>query len=289
MPSIPVVAAYSLLACVCLAQEPSKPSFDVVSIRPASGQFTILPNGTGVLGAMQGGPGSTDPELLRGTGVTVFNLLSRAYGRLKRYQVSGPLWITTTRFDVAAKIPPGTTKDQVGLMLQRMLEERFRLMAHHEMREFPAYNLVTAKGGLKLRESIPTDACAMGARPAGGSCPDVSYRAGIARSAGNGPPMALSGGQGSARHISGRAATFTTLTNMLEGQLGGPIVIDETGLMGAYDFRLDFAAPNGNPGDDVPFPSLFAALEQDFGLKLQSTKTKVDVLVIDHVEPPSEN
>jgi uncharacterized protein (TIGR03435 family) len=76
---------------------------------------------------------------------------------------------------------------------------------------------------------------------------------------------------------------------MIESQLGGPIVIDKTGLTGNYDYRIEFAALNGNPADDTPLPTLFEALEKDFGLKLESVKTSIDVIVVDHIEPASEN
>src|SRR5580704_12455909 len=149
----PVIASCAILSGFCFAQEPVKPDFEVVSIRPARGQPTVLPTGMRVIGAMQGGPGTSDPERLNGNGVTPFALISRAFGGLKRYQISGPTWINNTRYDLNAKIPPGASKEQVELMFQSMLEDRFKLKVHHESQEHTAYNLTIAKGGLKLRES----------------------------------------------------------------------------------------------------------------------------------------
>jgi uncharacterized protein (TIGR03435 family) len=290
MRSLLVFAAFLLLACsVSSAQDsPAKPSFEVVSIRPGNGQPITLASGMRAVGAMQGGPGSADPERLTGNSVTVRSLLTRAFG-VKIYQISGPAWIQTSPFDIAAKIPPGATKEQFNLMLQQMLEERFSMKLHHMAKEVPAFNLVVAKGGLKLRDSVSTDNCAMGARPAGGSCPEgASYQNGIMLSK-EPKGMAAMAPRGSARIITGRAAALSVLANIMEGQLGGPLVIDKTGLPEAYDFRIEFAAPTASPDDDTPLPSLFTAVEKDLGLKLESTKTSIDVLVIDHIEQPSEN
>jgi uncharacterized protein (TIGR03435 family) len=285
----PVIAIVVIPIGFCFAQEPSKPSFEVVSIRPTSGQPTVLASGMRVVGAMQGGPGTADPERLNGNGVTPFAMISRAFG-LKRYQILGPPWINSTRYDLNAKIQPGATKEQVDLMFQSMLEDRFRLKIHHETQEHAAYNLTIAKGGVKLRGSMPTDTCAMGARPAGGTCPDTQYPTGIARSSDDSRPMATGCCAGATQQrLNGRSTPIATLANMIESQLGGPIVIDKTGLTGNYDYRIEFAALNGNPADDTPLPSLFEALEKDFGLKLESVKTSIDVVVVDHIEPASEN
>ena len=153
----------ALVIVSAAAQEPSaKPSFEVVSIRPVPDGEMFPP---------QGGPGSSDPERFTAKNILAKVLLFRAYA-VKNYQVSGPGWFDTARYDIAAKIPPGATEEQFDLMLQQMLEERFKLKLHHTTKEFPAYNLVLAKGGLKLKASMPTDACALGVRPDGKSCPE---------------------------------------------------------------------------------------------------------------------
>lgn len=95
---------------------------------------------------------------------------------------------------------------------------------------------------------------------------------------------------GAARQsLTARSTPIATLANMIENQLRGPIVIDKTGLTGNYDYRIEFAAVNANPADDTPLPTLFEALEKDLGLKLESVKTSIDVVIIDHIEPASEN
>jgi uncharacterized protein (TIGR03435 family) len=101
--------------------------------------------------------------------------------------------------------------------------------------------------------------------------------------------MATMSPKGSARIMTGRDALMSTLASMLEGQLGGPLVIDKTGLSDFYDYRFEFVSPTATADDDTPLPSLFTALEKDLGLKLESTKTSIDVLIVDRIEQPSEN
>jgi uncharacterized protein (TIGR03435 family) len=270
----------------CLAQE-AKPEFEVVSIRPGSDKPVVV-NGMAIVGAMQGGPGSSDPERLTGNSVALRDLVLRAYG-VNLHQLSGPGWIETTRYDVNAKIPPGTTRDEFKLMLQGMLEDRFKLKLHHETRDVRAYNLVVAKGGLKLRDFVSTDACSAGNRPVGGTCREGAvYQSGIMKSAGTERSLLSLSPPGPSRIISGSATQLSVLARMLEPALGGSIVADKTGLTDKFNLRFEFASPTFTGQDDTPLPTLFMALE-DAGLKLESVRTSLDVLVIDHIERPSEN
>lgn len=231
------------------AQEPSlQPSFEVVSIRPGSGRQTDLGNGFRVLGAIQGGPGSSDPERLSGNSVSIKSLVLRAYG-VKNYQVRGPAWIDDARYDIQAKVPAGVSRNQLDLIFQRMLQERFHLRMH-------------------LRDSVSADVCAAGARPLPGRCPEgVPYQAGMRAAAGSGKPLLMVAPQGSGRILTGMAVPISQLASVLEGQLGGTVVTDRTGLGGVYDLRLEFVSPTAIGQDETRFPSLFTAVEKTLGLK----------------------
>jgi uncharacterized protein (TIGR03435 family) len=227
-----------------------------------------------------------------GTHNTGVKALIMAAYRLEGYQISGPGSIDS-RWDVLANVAAGATREQVNLMLQGLLEDRFHLKFHHEMKEFKAYNLTIAKGGLKLKDSIPTDTCSMGSRLASGPpCPPMSEQFGIAKAVGSGavkmtssPLTGLS---------AGRNIHISLLARMLRTELGNTIVIDKTGLAGTYNVRMQFAMadvrPNQAPQDDSPLPSVFTALEQQLGLKLEPTKTMVEMTIIDHIDStPTEN
>ena len=200
----PIAIPALFLSSYCVAQPPTKPVFEAVSIRPGSGR-PVEVKGMLIVGMMQGGPGTPDPERLTGNSVSLRDLVLSAYG-VSRQQLAGPGWIETTGYNINAKIPPGTTKDQFRLMLQAMLEDRFKLKLHHETRSIPAYNLVVAKGGLKLRDSVSLDACSAGARPIGGTCRESAiYQSGIMKSAGTEQTMLSMSPPGPSRIISGRA------------------------------------------------------------------------------------
>jgi uncharacterized protein (TIGR03435 family) len=295
-PRLALLAASLGLASVrqaAFAQQPTpKPEFEVASIRPGSGKPTTLPNGMQVIGAMQGGPGSPDPERLTGNSVSLRSLLLSAYS-VQNLQIVGPDWINTTRYDVTAKIPPGATKDDFRLMLQNLLEDRFNMKIHHETRDFPSYNLVIARGGLKLRETVSIDACASGGHPVGKTCPDgVNYISGIAKPAADAKASGLSMSppkDGTGNIVTGRNALLATLASMLQNSLKGSVIADKTGLTDKYDFRFEFSPPDVGTAGDFAAPSLFTALEKDLGLKLEATKTQLDCVVIDHIQQPSDN
>src|SRR5580698_1499923 len=125
-------------------------AFEVASVRP------VPDTGYPGQGISRGGPGTADPGRLTFEHATLKLLVMHAYG-LQDFQVSGTDWIGTERFDVAATIPAGATKDQVNLMLQNLLAERFKLKLHRESRIFAVYELTVGKGGSKMRVS-PNDA-----------------------------------------------------------------------------------------------------------------------------------
>jgi uncharacterized protein (TIGR03435 family) len=279
----------TLLVCVpVLAQTPA-PRFEVASIRPGSMKPVRLPSGMSVIGSIQGGPGTSDPELLRMGSVAPITLLMQGYG-VKHYQISGPGWIDTTRYDITATVPAGATRQEFNLMLQNLLQDRFRLKLHHESKEFRAYNLVEAKGGIRLKDSVSTQGCSAGPTPVKGTCPTgMMPISGIAKSATNDPPLLRTVPQAGGFIATGRSSPIAGLAATLEGRLQGPLVIDKTGIAGNYNFRFEFASPDVGTSGDFSFPSIFTALEKELGLKLEATSVPMDVLVVDRIEPPTEN
>ncbi len=166
--------------------------------------------------------------------------------------ISAPDWLNFERYDIAAKYPVGTPLDQVRVMLQNLLADRFKLKMHRESKELPIYALVAAKNGPKLTESAPGTQGSIG----------------------------MSNG-----HLSGKGrASLVALADRLSGpvfQLGRP-VMDRTGISELYDFSLDWA-----PDTE---PSLFTALQEQLGLRLEAQKGAVEVIVVDSMErKPSPN
>ena len=192
-------------------------------------------------GSVCGGPGTPDPERFTSNSAILKNLVEIAYG-LQAFQVIGPGWIGTARYDIIAKVPPGATREQLNLMLQSLLEDRFKMKVHHETREFPGYDLVVAKGGLKLKEKVSVDSCSVGVRREG--CPDgVAYTSGIAKSSDQ-PRVLLMGPREGGRIIVGRSTTFKDMARVLQVTLRGSVVTDQTGLTDRYDFRFEFSPPD---------------------------------------------
>jgi uncharacterized protein (TIGR03435 family) len=186
------------------------------------------------------------------------NLLAQAY-RIKNFQISGPVWLDSEHFDIEAKLPAGATDDQLPAMLQALLEDRFKLAFHRESRVMSAYILLPAKGGPKLKAVDDT-------QPGG-----VQTTMGPLR-----------------RHISGKV-NMPYLAGLLANMLDRPVV-DMTEIEGIYDVDLEWS-PEVDGASQLPdAPSLFAALQEKLGLRLESRRTPVDIYVIDHLERvPSEN
>jgi uncharacterized protein (TIGR03435 family) len=232
----------------------------------------------------------------------------KAYG-VGMDQISGPDWIQTERYSnmysVVAKIPPNTTEREFHLMLQNLLAERFHLTLHHETREFQVYSLLVAEGGPKMKPSSPDADAKAGQdqfRLDSKGFPLLRPGERVSTATGSGP---LYGSVHSTHRqtMAQFAATLGPMVNMSNGEgivRGSPPpahVVDRTGLTGEFDFTLEFAgagfpanSPLGTPADEWPGPTLFAALEKQLGLKLEKTKAKLDVLVIDHADKiPTEN
>ena len=279
------------------------PQFEVASIKPAAPQtghmFRI---------GSTGGPGTKDPGRFTCENCDLAMLVTQAYD-IKNYQLTSPGWMSSTRFDVAVKIPDGTTKEQFRAMLRNLLAERFKLAVHHDQKEMPVYELVVGKGGPKLKETVedpaPKDA-ADGPPSAGLGVPVKMGKEGFpALPPGGGNRFMMTSGGKMQMQASGQ--TMEQFTNLLSRQVGKPVT-DATGLKGKYDITLNFtadtAAAMGKMGIAAPPPSteggrpaadsdtgptIFGAV-QELGLKLESKKGMVDLVVVDHAEKvPTEN
>jgi uncharacterized protein (TIGR03435 family) len=252
--------------------------FEVAAVKPAAP--LEAPPGAVAAPTIKGGLGTSDPGQIAYRGIWLPTLIYAAYS-VRSFQVSGPSWLASERYDIIAKIPPGATPEQFKVMLQNLLIERFNLSLHHESRVFPVYALVVGRNGPKLKEAAKD------------ADPPVQPRAGEYADENGFPvlPPGMSGVVGrpsSGRmHLTGVRVGLDKLTPWLENQLDHPIV-DETGLKGEYDFKLEFEW-SGRPGAAVdsaadPAPSVFSVVEKDLGLKLEAKKVPFDVLVIDHLD-----
>ena len=257
----------------------TKYAFEVASIKPAP------PDDGRNMAHVSGGPGTSDPGQFTALNITLRWLLVSAFP--ESYRVIGPDWLDAAHYDLVAKVPPGTSKDQFKLMFQNLLEERAALKAHHEIREFPAYNLVVAKEGAKLAE-----ASEQAAPPAGQSSEQKLDAEGYPQLDRPGLVTYNFSSHGAPiTRLVGRDQPLSSLARMLRIPTHA-YVIDKTGLQGKYDFRLEYAfdntpttAPSQDDSTSAPFPapSIFTAIKS-LGLMLQQARASLDVLVIDHIE-----
>jgi len=125
-------------------------TFEVASVKPSP---PVPPAGGVYFGPPRGGPGTPDPEQITWTYALMKTVLMTAYD-VKNYQINGPAWLDSERYDIAVKIAPGATKEQVGVMWQNLLAERFGLKVHHESKEFQVSELVVGKDGAKLKPTV---------------------------------------------------------------------------------------------------------------------------------------
>ena len=232
---------------------------------------------------------------------------------MQRTQIVGaPDWTETVRYDITAKAqsdiqgtPPGGPPGALNFMLQDLLEDRFKLRVHRETRELPMYALTLARTdrrlGTGLRASTVDCAAMRGRGGRGGpppGPPPVGAGAPNAAAALGWPERPQCGMRVSPNQIVAGGVTLAQITPMLS-QFTQRIVIDRTGLEGTFDIDLTFTldgvpnAPPPPPGGPPPppadpnGPSLFTALQEQLGLKLESERAPVEVLVIDHVERPT--
>jgi uncharacterized protein (TIGR03435 family) len=258
-----LVASAALFALSAFAQSAaSPPAFEVASIRPSQ-----TPQGKGLPSLRE--DINTSAGTLTMRNVTLTTTIRWAY-KLSAYEISGPSDLADARYDITAK--PGTPvpEDQLRLMLQALLAERFKLTFHRQAQDLPGYAIVVGKNGPKLT-------------------------------------AAEGGGEGSMTGaglvFEGHKMPLTRLADIVSGALKAP-VLDMTGLPGPYDFKLDLRpyllnSQSANvPGVNRDTPGMTealvdvatSALQDELGLKLETRKVRLEVLVVDHAEKtPSEN
>jgi uncharacterized protein (TIGR03435 family) len=269
-----------VFACGIACAQGNPPAFEVASVKVSTDERGAY---------VTGGPGSKDPTQFTGVRIRMGALLRMAYG-IDSYQLSAPAGLTDGYFDIRAKIPPNTGEPQFEQMLQNLLVERFAMKVRHETRGLAGYELVVPKGGLKMKTAQQT------ATPPAADIPVARLPLTKDRA---GEPE-LPPGRNARRMVrlsdgrfrqTGRMQTMADIVAMCQLELGRP-VIDRSGLTGVYDFNVDFMrVPDGasEPADDAALPFL-TAFQSQLGLRLESRKVPVDVVVIDHIEKiPTEN
>jgi uncharacterized protein (TIGR03435 family) len=257
------------------------PAFEVASVKPAA-----APSGGRAGSSMRGGPGTSDADRIIFTNVTVTSVLLRAY-EVKSYQVSGPDWLASERYDITAKIPSGATDQQFHLMLQRLLGDRFHLALHRETKQLQGYELVRGRTEPKLRPSseVGSNEARPEVQPAEAPTTDAN---GFPRLSAPGLVM-MEGVRGAAviSFLTARAQALSALVELLSKEFRLPVT-DQTGLTGKFDFELEFApeAPGALPPGppDESAPNLIGAVAQQLGLKLESKKIPVEILIIDRAD-----
>ena len=265
--------AILLLLALCVWAQ--KPSFEVASIKPS-------------LSGTEGGSLGPRGNELWATNMPLENLLMYAYSPpgapLLREQVIGaPEWARTDRFDIQAKTSGSerTPAAQMRIMMQSLLEDRFQLKAHRETRELPVYNLVRFKSGPKPSvDQTPPDPKQAFIQFASAAAPVEALPRGAMRIASS----------SSSTTLTGTAISISQIVMLLQGK-SDRIISDKSGFTGLLDVHLEFS-PNlpPAPGDaDTPTaPSIFTAI-QEIGLKLDSAKAPLEVLVIESVHKPTGN
>lgn len=270
--------ATAVLLCIAAAavagQSPVAPSFEVVSIKVNASAdenfgFTLKPGG-----------------MMVATNVTARQIVTFAYSMQNSRVEDGPAWLDSVRFDITAKAAGPATQEQMLPMMRALLADRFRLEIHRDARDTPVFALVRARAdgrlGPQLRPSATLDCDAALAAQARGA----------AIAASDGRPIC--GGRTRAGVITAGAVSMEELARNMS-RLAGRMIIDRTGLPGRYDFDLKFtpegdltATPAARNELGAP-PSLFVALEEQLGLKLESQRAPVEVVVIDSIQRPVED
>jgi uncharacterized protein (TIGR03435 family) len=291
----------SFFATVGWVSAQDRLEFEVASVKPAAPQA-----GGRVLIGRQGGPGTPDPTRITYTNTALKQFIAVAYN-LKPYQLTGPDWLDTERFDIVAKVPAGATKEQANVMMQNLLVDRFKLSFHTVTKEFPLYELVVGKNGHKLKPSVEDSSAANPSHDAGpgrGGPPPLGK---------DGFPVIPPGGRGMMMmsmggplKMAGNLQSMTDLADMLANQIGTPVV-DKTGLTGTFSFTLEFVperiataglggglvAPGAVPGaspNTFDGLTIFGAIQEQLGLRLEKKKGPLNVMVVDQVEKvPTEN
>ncbi len=203
-------------------------------------------------------------------------MIKLAYNVHARQIEGGPAWLDSAKYDTVGRpdTPGRPSRDQMKLMIQKLLADRFQLKFHTEKRELPVYAMVVLKTGAKITVSAGDP----------NAFPGIGFAQG---------PGVLS--------LIGDNTTLDGMANALRSNILDKPVVNQTGLTGRYDFNLRWTpdagqwanfgvlAPAAPPADSDAPPDIFAAFQQQLGLKLESTKAAVDVMVIEKIERPSAN
>jgi len=282
-------ASTAMLAPPLKAQSSPALAFEAATVKPSASQ-----NGRG---RMQGGPGTDDPGRISFTNVTLFNVILRAYDLLG-FQLSAPEWASARRYDIAAVVPAGISKEQCNQMLQRLLNERFHLVVRHETRMIRGFDLVAIHGGSKIKVSVDSTSSTSESPVNPPKTDSVGYpelsAPGLAM-------MEAAKDGGVIVYLTAKSQPISALTRLLSREFQMPIS-DETGLQGNFDFKLFFAPkpPGALPpppsmeepagGTNDAAPNLTTAVQQQLGLRLNARKIPTRVLVVDQADQiPSEN
>jgi uncharacterized protein (TIGR03435 family) len=270
-----VVLALAAFVVPLAGQNTDVPVFEVVSIRPQEGDPGFIPS---------------SPDRFIDVNATLKSLVTWAWN-VRDFQVSGgPPWAGSRRFDVSARSPRPVSETTMRLMVRRLLTDRFRLRTRMESRQMPRYVLRTARPDATLGPGLkpaPIDCAEVLAARFGAPAPNDTEPACLWR-VGMSPPVAR-------MFVDG--APISQFAGLLERLLRRKVV-DATGLQGAYDIRLEFSSdqlPMAVPSRDTPVAttrdglSVFTALEDQLGLRLQSEQGPVDVIVIESAELPAPN
>lgn len=265
---------------------PIEYKYEVVSVKPSNPANSGKP-GTGTL---------ISPDGYTAKNTSILALLHYAFGITNNEQLAGwPNWISSEQYDLDARMDASVadalqklSKDERTParqhMLQALLMDRFKLAFHRETRELSVYSLVIAKNGSKIKEAKPGDTYPNGFKDDAGH----AFIGGVTMSA-----------TAEGVTMTGQATQIDYFVRMLSQEVKR-IVINKTGLTGNFDFTIQFMpeqrAIQTTPGGASPLPasdpggvSIFTALQEQLGLKLESGKAPIEVIVIDHVERPSGN
>jgi bla regulator protein BlaR1 len=291
-------AAILAVGTLVHAQSNDRPTFEVASIRPSNPKAGPVPGG----GKSKDGGGGLRAGLDHGRfnfSSTLFGLIIRTYGLAGCGEIradcalvsGGPEWLKKDRFDIQAKMPDGSPDytfpqflrgqaPQLELMLQAMLAERFHLKFHRETKQLPVYALTVVKKGSKLKK-------------ASGEMIQLKDGTSVKNQSLLWTPAPLPDGTRSDHLIRMfmRDQSMQSLVDSLSRFMDHP-VLDRTGLKGTFDITIDYEMDvdaGDRLGADITGPAMFTAFQEQLGLKFESTRAPVDLLVIDHVEKPSEN
>jgi uncharacterized protein (TIGR03435 family) len=249
-----------LLSCCGVAGQAASPEFEVASVRAADPNLGLIQNRTPNL--------NTDPgRNLNFANISVRDMIMLAYGVGAR-QITGPEQLLS-RYDVIARVPAGSTKEQIPLMLQALLADRFKLALHHQQKTMQVYALEVAKGGPKLQETLEGD----------------NGESACVRSFAETPGATLA----ATCHRMSSAEIAQQVQSLAPGYFTDGPVVDATGLKGVYNFKLEWITKveinNGSDG-----PTIFDAVQKQLGLKLEGRKQAMDTLIVDKCEKePTEN